>query len=138
MYTETEITNGCVVACLAMILGKKFNDVIKDIEQHWKNEAQFDGVDDPCWIEYLSSLGYAIQDVNYEYVPQDRLLNPWPIKPFAPIHMCFVYDEGPHAIVMDADGKIYDPDDDKLTDLSQYYRVYRIVGIWKVREPLIL
>jgi hypothetical protein len=135
-YVRTSKENGCVVSSLAMITGQTFNEVLEGLKEHWNNEASYDGVDDPAWIEYLSARGYAIQDINHEYTPEDKLIENWPLEPFAPVHMCFVYAEGPHAVVMDADGRVYDGNDAGVDSLDDYKRVYRMVGIWKVREPL--
>jgi hypothetical protein len=135
-YRKTIEKNGCIISCLAMATGKTFEEVLKGLEQYWKNDGADNGVDDVAWMAYLAARGYAIQDISYEYDPEDKLLDPWPIPPFAPVHMVFVYDEGPHAIIMDDSGRIYDGNDKKKKKLSDYYRVYRIVGIWKVREKL--
>lgn len=136
IYVETAEPNGCVIACLAMITNQTFYDVLQEMEHYWKNEGEEEGTDDAAWIAYLAARGYAIQDIEHEYVPEDRLIKPWPLKPFAPIHMLFVYAEGPHAVIMDEDGIIFDPNDALMKAQSDYHRVYRTVGIWKVREPL--
>lgn len=135
-YVKTEKSNGCVVACLAMITDVTFDEVLNGMEQYWKNEGAEQGTDDPAWMAYLSARGYAIQDIDHEYIPEDRLIVPWPIKPFAPIHILFVYAEGPHAVVMLNDGTILDPNDPLIKSRHEYHRVYRIIGIWKVGEEL--
>jgi len=135
-YVKTAEDNGCVISCLAMITGQSFGDVLVGMEQYWKNEGQHEGTDDIAWFHYLSARGYAIQDVDHEYVPEDRLIKPWPIKPFAPIHMMFVYADGPHAVIMDKNGDIFDPNDPLMKSCQQYHRIYRVVGIWKVCDSL--
>jgi hypothetical protein len=129
-------SNGCIVACLGMITDQTYKEVLSGMEQYWKNEGSEQGVDDEAWMAYLAARGYATQDIPHDYVPTDQLISPWPIKPFAPIHIVFVYDEGPHAVIMTNDGTILDPNDEKISRIDQYYRVYRIVGIWKVGEQL--
>lgn len=135
-YVKTAEENGCVVASLAMLVGKDFYTVLNEMKCHWNTEGQFEGVADDAWMQYLAKSGYAIQDIDHDYSPEDRLIETWPLKPFAPIHMCFVYAEGPHAIVLDKKGKVYDPNDPLITKLSEYHRVYRMVGVWKVGKPL--
>lgn len=135
-YVKTAEDNGCVISCLAMITGQTFQEVLSGMEHYWKNEGQHEGTDDIAWMHYLSARGYAIQDIDHEYVPEDRLIAPWPIQPFAPIHMMFVYAEGPHAVVMDEHGVIFDPNDPTAKSRFDYHRVYRIIGIWKVRESM--
>lgn len=119
-----------------MITGQTYDGVLVGMEQYWKNEGSEQGVDDVAWMAYLAARGYAIQDVSHEYDPEDRLIDPWPIEPFAPIHIVFLYDEGPHGVIMDHEGRIYDPNDKDKRRMDEYYRIYRIVGVHKVSEPL--
>lgn len=135
-YVKTAEQNGCVIACLAMITEQSFYDVLSDMDRYWKNEGQDEGTDDIAWVHYLSAHGYAIQDIDHEYTPDDKLIKPWPLKPFAPIHMLFVYADGPHAVVMLNDGTIYDPNDVLIKSITEYHRVYRMIGIWKVRNEM--
>jgi hypothetical protein len=135
-YVKAVEDNSCMIACLAMVMGKTFDDVFADMDRYWKNEGHSMGTSDDAWIAYLSAHGYAIQDIDHEYTPDERLINPWPIKPFAPIHIVFVYSEGSHAVVMLQDGTILDPTDIHYKSRHEYHRVYRIVGVWKVRESL--
>jgi hypothetical protein len=128
--------NGCVISCLSMLLGQSFDDTVKDMEPYWWNEAADEGTDDDAWAQYLAAKGYAYQDICYEYTPLDKLIEPWPLKPFAPIHMCFVYAYGPHAVILLNDGRVLDPNDETIKSLSEYHRVYRMVGLWKVSEQL--
>ena len=135
-YIQSEEEHACVIACLAMIVGKSFREVFSEMERYWKNEGQFEGTDDYAWMAYLSARGYAIQDIDHEYSPEDRLIDPWPLKPFAPIHILFVYSEGPHAVIMLSDGTILDPSNPHITSRHQYHRVYRMVGVWQVSQAL--
>ena len=135
-YVPATEDNACMVACLAMVTGKTFDEVFRDMDKYWKNEGHSMGTSDDAWIAYLSAHGYAIQDIDHEYTPDERLIEPWPIRPFAPIHIVFVFSEGSHAVVMLEDGTILDPTDIHYKSRHEYHRVYRIVGVWKVREPL--
>jgi len=135
-YVTAEEDNSCMIACLAMITDKTFREVLREMDRYWKIEGQYDGTDDDAWMAYLSARGYAIQDVDHEYSPEDRLIEPWPLRPFAPIHILSVYSEGVHAVVMLNDGTILDPDNPYIKSRHEYHRVYRMIGIWKVSEPL--
>lgn len=139
-YVKATLTNSCVPACLAMVTGKTLKRVIKDIHEHWEAEGRFEGVEDTIIDQYLAKNGYAVQRVSHEYEPNKLLIDEWPIDPFAPIHIVDVWSSDPpgmHAIVMDADGTIYDPSNKRMKRLSDYQRVFAITGIWKVTDNLI-
>lgn len=133
-YVRHRVENDCVIACLAMITGEDYEDAFKGVEAQWHLRGAHEGME--AWSAYLAARGYALQDISHDYEPEDRLIEPWPLAPFAPIHLCFVYDQGEHATVMLADGRILDPNDPMITRLDQYRRVYRMVGVWKVRTPM--
>ena len=133
-YVESDEENGCVIACLAMITGKSFQEVKQGMREFWKNEGMDEGTNDQAFEAYLAARGYAIQHFSHDYIPEDKLLEPWPPAPWAPVHCLDVYADGPHAIVMLHDGTIYDPNDTGMKSIDQYHRVYAVQGIWKVSE----
>ena len=133
-YVESDDKVSCVLACLAMVTGKSVAQVRDGMRQYWHNEASEQGTSDEAFEAYLSARGYAIQHVSHDYLPEDRLIKPWPPEPWAPVHVCDVYEQGPHAVVMKHDGTVLDPNDTGMTSLSQYHRVYAVQGIWKVTD----
>jgi hypothetical protein len=138
-YVKATLTNSCVPACLAMVTGKTFNRVIKEIHEYWENEGRYEGVDDSIVDQYLSKNGFAIQRVPHEYEPNKLLIKKWPVKPFAPVHIVDVWSSSPpgmHAVVMLKDGTILDPSNKRIKDLSVYQRVFAITGIWKVTDTI--
>ena len=138
-YVKAALTNSCVPACLAMVTGKTLKRVIKDIYEHWENEGRYQGIDDDIIDQYLSKNGYAVQRINHEYEPNKLLIPQWPIKPFAPVHIVYVWSTNPpgmHAVVMLKDGTIYDPSNRRIKDVSMYQRVFGITGIWKVTDKI--
>lgn len=123
-YVKATNLDDCIVACLAMITNKSFTEVnLTDV--HLDN-----------WVAYLSAHGYAIQDVQHDYTPEHRLVSPWPVKPFAPIHIMFVHDIGNRPVIMLQDGVILDPMNIQNHTRHKYHRIYRFVGIWKVGDAL--
>jgi hypothetical protein len=122
--------NMCVLACLAMVTGTTLETVLKNMEQFWKNEGQHQGTGEEPFYQYLAVRGYAVQHIAHDYIPGDKLLEPWPPSPWAPIHTADVYHDGPHAVVVLHDGKVLDPNDTERSRLDQYHRVYAIQGIW--------
>jgi hypothetical protein len=106
--------NGCCIACIAMVTNESY-DIIKNFFLSLKPNTNFErhGI---CWddiAEYLNHKGYT-----YQFYYRARLGIPdsrpvWPLKPFAPIHIMNVMlgtnNSNSHAIVMDNNGIIYDP-----------------------------
>jgi hypothetical protein len=134
-YRRTLIKNGCVIGCLAMVTGESFHAVKRGMLEYWQEEGQFLGVSDEAFDEYLAQRGYATQYLRHEYTPKQMLRTPWPPAPWAPIHVCDVFDEGRHAVVMLEDGRVLDPNDRKRSTLAQYHRVFAVCGIWRVGDP---
>lgn len=135
-YVKAESDTGCIVACLAMVTGQTYKKVLKGLQEYWNIEGHLNGVNDETFEAYLAARGYAVQYINHDYIPEERLLKPWPIKPFAPVHICDVYAEDMHGVVMLNDGRIYDPHNKRIRSLNEYSRVYSIAGIWKVTDKL--
>lgn len=135
-YVKAIEDNSCMIACLAMVMNKQFEVVFRDMDKHWKHDGNSLGTSYEAWRAYLSAHGYAIQYIDHEYTPNEQLIDPWPIKPFAPVHIVFVYSSGMHAVVMLENGTILDPTDIHFKSRHEYHRVYGVAGIWKVRDPL--
>lgn len=131
-YVRQEEIYGCAIACLAMITGQTYWEVKKDMN-YWPDVGGKEGMSvDFVGASYLfEKFGYVAQTkyptVGYTQAKREN----W-IKPFAEIHIVSVQTTGAHAVVMDAEGNIKDPNlgdiPRKLTD----YDVKSITGFWKV------
>ena len=140
-YVKATLNNSCVVACLAMVTGKTLNKVLKEIHEEWESVGKHEGLNERLTDPYLAQNGFAIQRINNEYEPSKLLIEGWPLDPFAPIHMVDVWSTKPagmHCVVMDADGKIYDPSNRRIKTISEYQRVFSMVGIWKVMDTTLI
>ena len=133
-YVESDEPSGCVIACLAMVTGKSYQEVKQGMRQYWKNEGSDNGTNDEAFEAYLAARGYAVQHLSHDYIPEDKLIEPWPPAPWAPIHTADVYADGGHAVVVLHDGTVLDPNDTGIKSLDQYHRVYAMQGIWKVSD----
>ena len=121
----------CVIACLAMVTGKPYDEVLEEFAGYWKDNSE-EGVGDNAFYQYLGQHGYLVQTFKRLYEPSQTPRTPWPPAPFAPIHVLGVdYMGDEHGIVMDKDGLIHDPYNEGITGLFEYPIVYEIVGIWK-------
>lgn len=139
-YVSANVTNSCAAACCAMILGKTLKQVLSDLYEHWEDEGKNAGLGDDVVDQYLAANGYAIQRLRHEYEPNKLLIEDWPVESFAPIHIVDVWSSNPagtHAVIMNGEGRVYDPSNKKIKSLDQYQRVFAIAGIWKVTAPLI-
>lgn len=95
------------------------------------------GLNDTLIKHWLWSNGWAWQEVTRNlfwgnaFVP----LHPWPPRPFASTHICFVEaTAGWHYCVLDFDGRVYDPWSEVRTSLNHadYKRVASVTGLFRV------
>jgi len=135
-WVKQEDHNGCVVASLAMIVGKSYAEVKSNLRP--KDLS----VDAYCAFDaesYLYEHGYSLQKKwkHICYIGIDRKV--WPVSPFAPIHYVQVVNNPAgkaHAVVMLYNGDVLDPwVDSKPKKLSDYTEVNEIMGVWEPHLP---
>lgn len=122
-------TNSCAVACLAMILGVDYAEARSRVPVFDPQQGMVMGQP----LRVLAENGWAYQEKWPDYSPAGYQRTRWPLRPWAPLHLCAVNNgDGWHAVVMDRSGQVYDPlRPDRLT-LADYPAVYQIVGLWRV------
>ena len=130
--------DSCYHACLAMATGIRYETVIKDFSGYCERNEDT-GLEDDVAFEWLSRNGFAYQMLTQDSALDGVLMNPWPPIPWAPVHILGVQSRGsgkPHAVVMETDGIIIDPNDDVRTELTykDYRRVTECVGVWDLRR----
>jgi hypothetical protein len=129
---------GCWVAAMAMLTGKTYAEVKAETGSAWK-----DGGHDWKTDQYLGQNGYAV--ARYYHHDQFKQTEPnedgarfnikreeWPMKSFAPVHMCVVRTSISHCVVMLPDGTVLDPATPELRTLTDYAEVIAMVGVWRV------
>jgi hypothetical protein len=138
---QQEDDNGCWVACMAMITGKTYAQVKSETGHLYERGGHIWATD-----QYLGQNGFAVA----RFWKHNQLkghgtgtawindkAKPWPLLPFAPIHICLVHTPtGGHLIVMLNDGTVLDPAKHGRGRLADYTTVEKIAGIWKVRPNL--
>ena len=130
-YVKQRGETDCVIACLAMVTGKSYDETLEVFAPYWDKYSE-EGVGDNAFYQYLGDNGYLVQTFKKFYEPTQSNRIIWPIEPFAPVHVLGVdYLGDEHGIVMDKDGLIFDPYDSKKIGLYEYQIVYEIIGIWK-------
>lgn len=130
-FVKQEDRKGCVAACLAMITGKTYKQVTGDFE----NDFSADGLTSDDMISYLSDHGYSVIKKSVETTTHKDFAREELLRPFAPMHILTVqwYAEGryTHVVVMDADGKIYDPYETPEEEVRTAYQIIEIFGIYQ-------
>jgi hypothetical protein len=126
---------GCMVACLAMILGKTYFEC----KQYFS--PQHDFVTEGTYLDYclevLLQEGYAWQ-ARWQHSARRRTQNtPWPPAPWADLHWVMVANlrnGGQHGVIMLRDGRVLDPCWGVIQGLHRYPAVYETVAIYKVSD----
>lgn len=128
---------GCGLACLAMVMNTTYDEV-----QTMFSIFNGRGVYTRQVDEFLASYGFAVA----RYFKRTFLRGNstrgnkrehWPIKPFAPIHICLVKvkpeSKFNHFIIMLDNGIILDPDKEGTHTLDSYHDILHIAGIVGIR-----
>ena len=130
-WIRQEDPNGCVVASMAMVLGITYKQARKLGEPAFGR----DRLTTYSMEEILSNFGWATMRRWRCNPVTNKFREAWPLAPFAPIHICSIQmSNGHHSVVMDKDGRIYDPADESRKDLLNpaFKRVNEMCGFWKV------
>lgn len=130
-YVRQKHRSGCAVACIAMITGLSYDAVKKQFQTNFEHG----GMKPEHSRDFILEHGFSAIEVTpstYKNVPT---INKRLSKPFADIHFVsvqpFADSEVNHAIVMDKNGRVYDPEDPKCKDLSRYYCIVSVIGFWR-------
>jgi hypothetical protein len=136
-WIQQEDEMGCVLACLAMVMGRTYSQVKTDF-------VCFDGrgLCHEDAYEYLADNGFAVakkfKGRNYVHPPADKYnydkewRTEWPPAPFAEVHLCLVecHEKAPaHMVVMLGDGRVLDPVSPQPRTLANYHRVCNVAGV---------
>jgi hypothetical protein len=118
-YVRQKHTNGCAAACLAMVLGLDYDDVVAlygEPGHDWDKS----GATHYFFLQTLSQLRIPYCFMYYKY--NNVRLDPWPPVLWADYNILMVQCNeggGTHFILLTKDGKIWDPwygEDRKLSD----------------------
>jgi hypothetical protein len=119
---------GCAIACGAMVTGKSYEQVKKDMQQIYRA-----GTTDVGMFAYLYEEGFFVRKLEkYNLIRAECRY--WPPKPFAPLHWCQVQVDidhlNSHAVIMDKYGKVFDPMGNVYDNFDSYAKVYWVAGLW--------
>lgn len=129
-WVKQEHDKGCVVACIAMVLGWKYTDVVKEFQ----NDFQKQGTSYEVAKDFIIDHGFSVIEKSGNGWYDVREHNKRMMQPFAPVHIVSVqqFIDKPkhgHSFVMDAKGKIFEPRDSRITEV-QFYVVKQVMGFF--------
>jgi ABC-type bacteriocin/lantibiotic exporter with double-glycine peptidase domain len=120
----------CAIACLAMILNCSYEQVYNDM----LNRFDKTGLKHNTSVAYLADHNINIITKEWKCYANVIKNNQRMAEPFADIHLVCVkpYADSNvhHAVVMDRNGKVYDPSDNGITKLTDYYEVVKVGGCY--------
>jgi len=135
-WVKQEDQNGCVLAAIAMIVGKSYAEVKAELQpKDLSTDAYTSFEAESYFYEHGYSAVKRWKHICFAGVDREV----WPIEPFAPVHYVQVVN-GPsgkgHAVVLLANGDVLDPwTDSKPKKLSDYYQVNEIMGVFFAPAP---
>ena len=129
-YIKQRGENDCGIAALAMACRLSYQTVAATLQ------CDADGTNDTLIKDWLCRNGWAWQERTRNLWRGGKFepVDPWPPKPFAPTHICFVEaTKGWHYCVLDFDGRVYDPwkKERETLDHPDYKRVSAVTGLFK-------
>ena len=127
---------GCGIACLAMVTGDSYDDIYALVRSYIEGcEDSRKGIHEYHLRDYLNLRGFAYQQVPHFSALENIKREPWPPKPWAPVHIVQVFAGSYHFVVMDEVGRVFDPNAEVRTRLDHpdYRDIYYVLGLWKVR-----
>lgn len=127
-YVRQEHYKGCAVACIAMITGETYSDVERCFKEDFSREC----LSAVSARSYLCDHGYAaVEKTSHGYMDV-RASNKRMAVPFAPVHMVtvlpYVNAKYGHSVVMDAKGRVYDPQHPEIRGFEPYYCIVAVTG----------
>lgn len=129
-FVRQEDRRGCVIACLAMVLGKTYAEVVKDFYHDFTEEG-FD-LERACM--YLADNGAQIIEKRRLWYNRKDFSRAEILKPFAPVHIVsvqqFFDSESSHAVVMDENGVIFCPDGATHLEILDSYDIDICYGVY--------
>jgi hypothetical protein len=119
--------HGCVLACLAMVLGRSEDDIDRDFRVDFNQK----GVTCKVAQEYLTDQGLSVIDKTARSSNDIKRHNKRMLTPFAQAHIVTIQPEvdckANHSMVMTQAGKIIDP---ARPPYEHYYYVLNVIGIF--------
>lgn len=122
---------GCVIACIAMVLGWEYDDVAADFHTDFDKK----GTNLSFAKDFICEHGYSVIEKRGTGYINVHEHNKRMLIPFAPVHIVTVqqFVDTPkhnHSFVMDAKGHHFEPGDKSMKEVP-LYAVQHVMGFWK-------
>lgn len=132
ILVRQEHSEGCLIACLAMVSDKTYADVFAMFTRHDPTES---GLNEYQVQDFLSQHGFSFQIINkYSWMGEDKRRGVWPAPLSAELTICRVDGgrggEWSHGIVVTRDGVAYDPVHG-VREWSEYDRVGSMMPLFR-------
>lgn len=127
-----EDKSGCAIACMAMVLGKTYQEVKSDLVGDFRDHG--DGLTIDEVADYLSDHGF--QSIHKATVFRGSGTNwgrEYLLEPFAPIHIVrirFRFNTTNHVVVMTDKGEFLDPDGKSDAEIRESYLIMSCLGLF--------
>jgi hypothetical protein len=122
---------GCVIACIAMVLGWEYEDVVSE----FKNDFDKKGTSTDFAKEFICDHGFSVIEKRGTGYIDLRAHNKRMLQPFAPVHIVSVRQfidlpKHTHAYVTDAKGRVFEPISKDRKEVL-FYSVEHVMGFFK-------
>lgn len=129
-YQAQLFEHGCALACLAMILSKDQRELNREFLVDFSRK----GTGIRVVREYLADAGLSIIEKRAESWLERLRHNKRMFQPFAHAHVLLVQPQADvtvnHVIVMDKNGRLYDPGRKGAKDFTDYYHAISNLGVF--------
>lgn len=130
-YVAQKHDCGCAIACIAMVLGVRYDDV----EPHFRQNFDRHGLCDREITGYVVDHGFSVIRKTADGYMDIKASNERMVLPFADIHIVsarqYSNSKMGHSFVMDSKGEIFDPENKDRKSLSDYYAIDTVLGFFK-------
>jgi len=130
-YVKQEEPFGCVIAVMAMILGKPYQD-IKALLPPERGHGSRQGMDSHDMISFMWLHGFIGMEFYKceSHTQRMRELDEW-LKPVGMFNKVSVINEhGPHAILWMPDGRVFDPNKPGIHKITDYKDFHSLTAFW--------
>lgn len=127
---KQEHKSGCGIACIAMVMGKTYGEIVKE----FLNDFDVEGMTTNLLMDYLGNAGFSIvfkqlSRWNHKDFAREEML-----RPFAPVHILAIKwkaDTNGHFVVMDKDGTLFCPSGKSHDEVKSSYLIDESIGIYR-------
>lgn len=129
-FVKQKHQHGCGIACIAMVTGKPYDEIIND----FLNDFHTEGMTAQSLMDYLGDLGFSIVFKRLSHWNNKDFARDEMLRPFAPVHILAIKrkaDSLGHFVVMDETGKLFCPNEKSHDQIKDSYLIDEAIGLYK-------